>query len=192
MKVSSFLHFAGFGIKTILFRKKDPILGTVILTDFLMMAIYALLILCLGRRNPITFFRKIREGMLTSFSLCSSSAAMPTNMRICKEKLGIAQKIYSFSIPLGATVNMDGTCIILTIMGLFLAKIYGITMTGSMLFSLIITIILLSLGAPGVPGASIVCLGIVLNQTGAERLLGMGDMIFTRNDREEGTDRGGR
>ena len=140
--------------------------GTVILTDFLMMAIYALLILCLGRRNPITFFRKIREGMLTSFSLCSSSAAMPTNMRICKEKLGIAQKIYSFSIPLGATVNMDGTCIILTIMGLFLAKIYGITMTGSMLFSLIITIILLSLGAPGVPGASIVCLGIVLNQTG--------------------------
>lgn len=140
--------------------------GTVILADFLMMTVYALLILCLGRRNPITFFRKIREGMLTSFSLCSSSAAMPTNMKICKEKLGIAQKIYSFSIPLGATVNMDGTCIILTIMGLFLAKIYGITMTGSMLFSLIITIILLSLGAPGVPGVSIVCLGIVLNQTG--------------------------
>ena len=140
--------------------------GTVILTDFLMMAVYALLIFCLGHRNPFTFFRKIREGMLTSFSLCSSSAAMPTNMRICGEKLGIAQKIYSFSIPLGATVNMDGTCIILTIMGLFLAKIYGITMTGSMLFSLIITIVLLSLGAPGVPGASIVCLGIVLNQTG--------------------------
>jgi len=140
--------------------------GTVILADFLMMTVYALLILCVGRRNPVIFFRKIREGMLTSFSLCSSSAAMPTNMKICKEKLGIAQKIYSFSIPLGATVNMDGTCIILTIMGLFLAKIYGITMTGSMMFSLIVTIILLSLGAPGVPGVSIVCLGIVLNQTG--------------------------
>lgn len=140
--------------------------GTVILTDFLMITLYALLILCLARLNPITFFRKIREGMLTSFSLCSSSAAMPTNMKICKEKLGIAPKIFSFSIPLGATVNMDGTCIILTIMGLFLAKIYGVAMTGSMLVSLVMTIVLLSLGAPGVPGVSIVCLGIVLNQIG--------------------------
>lgn len=140
--------------------------ATEIGTIFLMLCIYALLILVLGRRNPVVFYKKIREGMLTSFTLCSSSAAMPTNMRICKEKLGIDPKVYSFSIPLGATVNMDGTCIILTTMGLFLARIYGISMSGSMLFSLMITIVLLSLGAPGVPGAAIVCLGIVLEQIG--------------------------
>ena len=140
--------------------------GTVILTDFLMMTAYALLILILGRLNPLSFFRKSREGMLTSFSLCSSSAAMPTNMKICKDRLGIAPKICNFSIPLGTTVNMDGTCIILTVMGLFLAKAYGITVSGSMLLSMVMTIILLSLGAPGVPGVAIVCLGIVLNQVG--------------------------
>ena len=140
--------------------------GTTILALFLMLIVYGLLVFVLGRRNPITFFRKIREGMLTSFSLSSSSAAMPTNLRICKEKLGISPKIYSFSIPLGATLNMDGSCICLAIMGLFLAKVFGVTITESMLVSLIITIVLLSLGTPGVPGAGTVCLGVVLNQIG--------------------------
>lgn len=140
--------------------------GTTILALFLMLIVYGLLVFALGRRNPITFFRKIREGMLTSFSLCSSSAAIPTNMKICKEKLGISPKIYSFSIPLGATINMDGSCICLAVMGLFLAKVFGVTITESMLVSLIITIVLLSLGAPGVPGSGTICLGVVLNQIG--------------------------
>ena len=157
--------------------------GTVIVAIFLLLIIYGLLVFALGRLNPITFFRKIREGMLTSFSLCSSSAAMPINMKICKEKLGIAQKIYSFSIPLGATINMDGSCIILVVMGLFLAKVFGITITDSMMVSLIITIVLLSLGAPGVPGAGAVCLGIVLSQIGVPLgALGMVIPIMTFMD----------
>lgn len=68
---------------------------------FCMMLIYGLMVLILGRLNPVTFFKKNREGLLTSFTLCSSSAAIPTNMRICKDMLGISPKVCNFSIPLG-------------------------------------------------------------------------------------------
>ena len=100
--------------------------------------------------------------MLTSFTLSSSSAAMPTNLRICTEKLGISPKVANFSIPLGATINMDGFCIFLTVMGMFMARAYGVAIPPSGLLTLAITVILLSLGAPGVPGGGLVCLGIVL------------------------------
>ena len=135
---------------------------THILTTICMLCVYGLLILVMARLNPFTFYRKNQEGMLTSFTLCSSSAAMPTNLRTCTDKLGISPKVCNFSIPLGATVNMDGTCIYLCVMGLFLARAYGVNVPMSALFSLAVTIILLSLGAPGVPGAALVCLSVVL------------------------------
>ena len=91
---------------------------------------------------------------------------MPTNINSCINNLGISPKVCNFSIPLGATVNMDGCCIDLVIIGLFLAKAYGIEVPASGLISLSITIILLSLGAPGVPGTALVCLGVVLNTLG--------------------------
>ena len=137
--------------------------GTHILLLCCMLAVYALLILLFTHRSPGTFFRKNREGMLTSFTLSSSSAALPTNMRICTEKMGIAPKISNFSIPLGATINMDGTCIYLCVLGLFLARAYGVNVPLSSMLSVALTIILLSLGAPGVPGAGLVCLSVVLN-----------------------------
>ena len=64
--------------------------------------------------------------MLTSFVLSSSSAAIPTNLRICTDKLGISSKVCNFSIPLGATVNMDGNCLFYAIIGLFLARAYAV------------------------------------------------------------------
>ena len=140
--------------------------GLILISLFCMIFIYGLLVLILGRLNPIIFFKKNREGMLTSLTLSSSSAAMPTNMQTCTDKLGISPKVCSFSIPLGATINMDGTCVFLTITGLFLARAYGVAVPGSTIVSLAITIILLSLGCPGVPGAAAVCLGIVLTNLG--------------------------
>lgn len=140
--------------------------GVILLALFAMILFYGFLILVLGRLNPVTFFRKNKEGMLNSLTLASSSAAMPTNMKICTEKLGISFRVCSFSIPLGATVNMDGTCVVLTILGLFLARAYDVTVSGPALVSLIITVILLSLGCPGVPGAGLVCLGVVLGSLG--------------------------
>ena len=140
--------------------------GTHLLCVFCMLVVYGILILVLGRLNPLIFYRKNKEGMVTSFTLASSSAAMPVNMKTCTDKLGISSKVCSFSIPLGATVNMDGTCILLTVGGLFLARAYGISVTQSMFLSLIVTIVLLSLGAPGVPGSGLVCLGIVIGSLG--------------------------
>ena len=134
---------------------------------FLMMMIYGLMIYVFGKLNPLTFFKKDKEGMLTSMSLNSSSAAVPVNMRICGEKLGISKKVYSFSIPLGATINMDGTSILLIVSSLFICRAYGIHVPPSSLFSLCLTVMMLSLAAPGVPGAGMVCLAIVLQQLGA-------------------------
>ena len=140
--------------------------GTEILAIIFMLMIYGILLFTVGRLNPFTFYRKNREGMLTSFTLSSSSAAMPTNMRICMDKLGISPKVCSFSIPLGATINMDGGCIFMTVSGLFLARAYGVNLSGTAIFSMALTVILLSLGAPGVPGAALVCMGVVLGSIG--------------------------
>lgn len=150
---SSFLSLLGYAM-------------TNILMIAIMLVIYGILVMVLGRLNPIVFFRKNREGMITSFTLSSSSAAMPTNIRTCTDKLGISPKVCNFSIPLGATINMDGTCISLVLLGLYLAKMYGVTVKPSMILPLAVTIILLSLGCPGVPGAGLVCAGIVLEQLG--------------------------
>ncbi len=139
---------------------------TVIFAIFCMLVVYGLMILIVGRLNPITFFKKDLEGMITGFTLTSSSAAMPTNIRICTDKLGIPSKVCNFSIPLGATINMDGSCINLVITGLFLAKAYSIDVPAASLLSLGLTIILLSLGTPGVPGAGLVCISVVLGAIG--------------------------
>ena len=104
--------------------------------------------------------------MLTSLALSSSSAAMPTNMNICTKKLGISPKLASFSIPLGATINMDGTSVFLIVFAMFLARMYGVDVTGSALMTMSVTVIMLSLGCPGVPGAGLVCLGIILENIG--------------------------
>ncbi len=130
------------------------------LTIMCMIMIYGLLILVLARLNPFKFYKKNAEGMVTSFTLCSSNAAMPTNVRICTEKLGIAPKLANFSIPLGATINMDGACIFLTIISLSVARGCGIDVPVSALVSMAVTVIMLSLGAPGVPGATFLCLAV--------------------------------
>ena len=127
-----------------------------------MLCVYGTLVMILGRVNPIKFFKNNREGMITSLTLSSSSASVPTNMRICTEKMGISPVVANFSIPLGATINMDGVCIYLTMFGLFMAKAYGIQITLPALISLCFTIVLLSLGAPGVPGCALICLGVIL------------------------------
>ncbi|MCR4605630.1 MAG: dicarboxylate/amino acid:cation symporter, partial [Eubacterium sp.] len=131
-----------------------------------MMLVYCLLILIIANLNPLVFFKKAWEGIITSFALSSSSAAMPTNMRICNEKLGISPKLTSFSIPLGATVNMDGATMNLIVMALFLARMYGVSLSLTTIGSMAFTVIMLSLGAPGVPGAGLVCLGIILEHIG--------------------------
>ena len=140
--------------------------GTVIFALFCMMVVYSILILVIARINPLIFLKKNAPGMLNAFSLSSSNAAMPMNMQICTDKLGISPKVCNFSIPLGATINMDGASAYLAVATLFLAKMYGVSIPDSAMVSIIISIVMLSLGAPGVPGSSLVCLGVILNSVG--------------------------
>ncbi|MCD8104627.1 MAG: dicarboxylate/amino acid:cation symporter [Lachnospiraceae bacterium] len=139
--------------------------GTFIAALAVMVCIYALLVLVIGRLNPLHFLKKHAPVMLTNFSLASSNAAMPFNIRSCTN-LGIPSKICSFSIPLGATLNMDGSCIYMAVAGLFLAKVFGVDLGPSKLFSMIFSIIVLSIGAPGIPGSGLVCLSVLLVQIG--------------------------
>jgi len=99
--------------------------------------------------------------MFTSFSFGSSTATLPSSMSCC-DNLGIQRKIYTFSIPLGATINMDGNCIILMVTAFFMAKTFSVDITSSLLFALVITIMSLSVGAPGVPGGNLVCIAMLL------------------------------
>ena len=133
--------------------------------DILMIVVYMILLLLFARLNPLKFISKYYPAMISAFTLSSSNAALPSSIRQCK-KLGISEKVYSFSLPLGATINMDGSCITLMISALFFARIYQLPMDGSMLLQLFIAIIVLSVGAPGVPGGNLVCLTLLIPQIG--------------------------
>ncbi|MCD7868555.1 MAG: dicarboxylate/amino acid:cation symporter [Clostridiales bacterium] len=139
--------------------------GTFVAALAVMVCIYALLVLVIGRLNPLYFLKKHAPVMLTNFSLGSSNAAMPFNINSCRN-LGIPSKICSFSIPLGATINMDGSCIYMAVAGLFLAKVFGVELDGSAIFSMVFSIFVLSVGAPGIPGSGLVCLSVLLVQMG--------------------------
>ena len=128
-----------------------------------MLIIDLILLAAVGGLNPFKFLQKFYPAMITAFSLASSNASVPTSIRQAEE-LGISKKIYSFSLPLGATINMNGSCILLMITALFMAKNFGITVNGSMIASLFVSILVLSIGAPGVPGATLICCALLMPQ----------------------------
>ena len=139
------------------------IVGTFAVALVLMMAIYCLMMLALAKLNPIPFVKKYAPTMAQVFSTNSSNASLPINMEACK-KLGVSQKVYSLSLPLGATMNMDGTCLFLSVFSLALARLYGVDIPVSALVSVLVSIIVLSVGAPGIPGSGLVCLSVLLAQ----------------------------
>lgn len=130
-----------------------------------MMTVYCLMMLLISRLNPVPFLKKYTSTMLQVFSVASSNAALPLNIDACK-KLGISPKVYSLALPLGATINMDGTCIYLSVVALSLARIYGVEIPPAALLSVVVSIIVLSIGAPGVPGSGLICLSVLLTQLG--------------------------
>ncbi len=136
-----------------------------IFTAMIMMFLFYLLaVLVTTKSNPFDFFQRAVPAWLNAFALSSSNAAMTFTMNTCDKKLNISPKLYSFSIPLGATINMDGFVIVLTIAFLFLAKVFGVALSSGELVTLIITIVLLSFGAPGMPGVGTICMSVLLLQ----------------------------
>lgn len=139
---------------------------TVMAGFFCMVLLYGLIILIAGKINPLVFWKKYLPTMKETFFLGSGISAIPKTMRTCRKELGISSKVYSFSIPFGATVNMDGNCIYLAVAGLYLARMCGIEIFGQEIISMIFSIVVLSIGAPITPGSALLCLFVLLSQMG--------------------------
>lgn len=142
------------------------LIGTVLVGLVAMILIYCLIIGLIGHINPLPFLRKYTPLMKETVLMGSSANAIPKTMRCCKNALGVSPKVYSFSIPFGAMANMDGNCIYLTVAGLFLARLCDVELFSNDMIPMIFTIFVLSIGAPIVPGSTLLCLTVLLSQMG--------------------------
>lgn len=158
--------------------------GVVILGLFLLLLFYMVLVIGVGRRNPLNFLRQIRGVQLLAFSTTSSAAVMPLSMKTAEEELDIDPSVSNFLIPIGATINMDGTALYQCVSALFIAQAYGIVLDLPNILILVVTIVGASIGTPSIPGGGVVVLASVLMSIGiptegifiiigVERILGM-------------------
>ena len=127
---------------------------------------YGSLIYVLGKLNPFKFFMKVRSLAVFAFSTSSSSATMPVTLDTVKNKLGVKPTIGSFTVPLGATINMDGTAIMQGIATVFISQAYNIDLNMIDYLMVILTATLASIGTAGVPGVGLIMLAMVLEQVG--------------------------
>lgn len=128
--------------------------------------VYSGLITVAVRRSPMWFFRGVREAMVGAFVTRSSSGVLAITMRNAQDNLGISEKISSFVLPLGATVNMDGTALYQGVCALFVAQAFGIHLSIGAQIGILITATLASIGTAGVPGAGLIMLSMVLTSAG--------------------------
>lgn len=128
--------------------------------------IYGGLLKGFTKMSPLKFFKKFLPAMSVAFSTASSNATVPVSLEIVEKELGVPKNIASFIIPLGATVNMDGTAIMQGIAVFFIAQVYGYELTLGMMLTVILTATLASIGTAGVPGAGTIMLSMVLQSIG--------------------------
>lgn len=127
---------------------------------------YSLLVKTLSGLNPWTFLKKMRPVQIFAFSTASSNATIPVNIENTEKQLGVDKSVSSFIIPLGATINMDGTAIMQGVAAVFIANVYGIDLGMTDYLLVILTATLASIGTAGVPGVGLIMLAMVLNQVG--------------------------
>lgn len=127
---------------------------------------YGLILKFLAGLDPRAFFKRIAAVPLFAFSTSSSNATLPLTIETAEEKIGVSNEVASFVLPLGATINMDGTALYQAVAAVFIAQIYGIDLSLGMQVTIVLTATLASVGAAGVPSAGIITLIIVLNAIG--------------------------
>jgi len=120
----------------------------------------------IGRVKPYTTLRLMSPALLTAFSTASSSATLPVTMDTIEEKVGVSNEVSSFVLPLGATVNMNGTALYECAAAMFLAQAYGLELSFGVQFTIVMIALLTSIGVAGVPSASLVAIAIILNAVG--------------------------
>ncbi|NBO18809.1 MAG: dicarboxylate/amino acid:cation symporter [Proteobacteria bacterium] len=183
------------------------LVGTVVGALFTQYALFGIMIVVFGRMSPLPFYRKMAEPQLLAFSTSSSKATLSTAMRVVNERIGVSKSSTSFVLPLGASINMDGTAIYLGICALFFSQAYDIPIDAHHYLILVLTATLGSIGAAGIPGGSLIMMGMVLTSVGlpldgialiagVDRILDMlrttvnitGDSVITMLvDKSEGT-----
>ncbi|GAK13178.1 dicarboxylate/amino acid:cation symporter [Geomicrobium sp. JCM 19039] len=131
-----------------------------------MLVVYGGIVFFWGKKSPLWFFKGFMPAMAVAFSTSSSSATLPVTMKSAEENLGVPKQISSFTLPLGATINMDGTAIMQAVATIFLAQVYAVDLGATELLTIILTATLASLGTASVPGAGIIMLAMVLQSVG--------------------------
>ncbi|HEX7117612.1 MAG TPA: dicarboxylate/amino acid:cation symporter [Longimicrobiales bacterium] len=127
---------------------------------------YGLLVRFAAKLNPANFFRRVAQVPLVAFSTSSSNATLPVTMETAEEDLGVSKEVSSFVLPLGATINMDGTALYQAVAVMFIAQIYGVPLGLADQATIVLTATLASIGAAGVPSAGIITLILVLQSVG--------------------------
>ncbi|RDH85022.1 MAG: dicarboxylate/amino acid:cation symporter [endosymbiont of Galathealinum brachiosum] len=116
--------------------------------------------------NPILHYKAMSAALLTAFSTSSSSATLPLTMECVEEKAGVSNRVTSFTLPLGATVNMDGTALYECVGAMFIAQAYGLDLTLTTQFTIVLVALVTSIGVAGIPSASLVAISIILGAIG--------------------------
>ncbi|MFK7909417.1 MAG: dicarboxylate/amino acid:cation symporter [Akkermansiaceae bacterium] len=146
-------------------------LGKYFVTVLLALAIHLCVIMPLILKlvvkvSPLAHFKAMRMAMITAFSTASSAATLPETMHCVQKNAGVSKKVSSFTLPLGATVNMDGTALYECVAVMFVAQFMGIELSLGAQFAVVITALLTSIGVAGVPSASLVAILLILNSSG--------------------------
>lgn len=142
------------------------VIGVVYLACILhVLVVYSGLLALLARLNPKRYLAGSLDAIVVAFSSASSAGTLPVSIRCAREKLGISQGVSGFVLPVGATINMDGTALYMGVVALFVAQLTGTDLTTTDYFMIVLTGTLASIGTAGVPGAGLIMLSIVFAQT---------------------------
>ena len=177
MFVIRFTPYGVFGIVALQVSETGNIaelgahMGIYMLTVFIGLVVHVTVTLpvltrLLGRVNPFKHFKVLTTPLLTAFSTSSSSATLPLTMQAVEDNDGVSNKISSFTLPLGATINMDGTALYECVAAMFIAQAYGVDLTILQQIIVVITALLASIGAAGIPMAGLVMITVVLSTIG--------------------------
>jgi Na+/H+-dicarboxylate symporters len=139
------------------------VVGSILVMIFL---VYSLLNYIFTRISPISFFSSIKDAMVTAFATRSSAGTLPVTMEVARKDLKVNEELLSFSLPLGATINMDGVCVHLPMFAILAVELFGLSLTPAQILVMVLTTVLASIGAGGVPGGSLMLLFIILGPLG--------------------------
>ncbi len=153
----------GLAVFLPLLKYMGSVLGALVLQAFI---VYPAFLSIFARMNPLRFYENIYPAMIVAFSTSSSNATLPVTMNVAATRLGTKESIHAFTLPLGATVNMDGTAIMQGVAIVFIAGVYGIDLTTGDFFKVALMATLASIGTAGVPGVGLIMLSMVLTEVG--------------------------